>query len=392
MERLHYLLALVLLPLFAAQAEKGETWDDGYRAYQDVAPEYLEITVSKVELKDGGSLFGSNSNVQVQAAVSQVFRSASGLRQGRNIVIAYSRKSQAGPLSLQPSVPKEGQTVPAFLRKKGDVYVPAALHHSFEPLTSHQLLILSENTKNRPTVTTTPVVERPEPPKPEPMAPRALIVTAPQPEPAAEDTPTPKPVPTPAPEPKKAVAKTTPKPKVTEPIIITEQEKSTTETPVIAEPLPARKPEPHPTPAVVVAKAEPVAPAPEPIVIQKIDPTPTPKPTVTAKVTPKPEKPAPALLSVSESPAATAPLAPSSPQLDQEGLTAYSAIYAKIKEGDKAADNNEKDSALKIYKDTLLDLERLKVSKPDFQPFIVEYRQKDLARKISALEAEPAKK
>jgi len=97
-------------------------------------------------------------------------------------------------------------------------------------------------------------------------------------------------------------------------------------------------------------------------------------------------------LSVLEPPAATAPLAPSSAALDQEGLSAYSAIYAKIKQGDRAADSNEKELALNTYKETLLDLERLRNGKPDFQPFIVEYRRKDLARKISALEADPAKK
>ncbi|NJK92502.1 MAG: hypothetical protein HC904_12125 [Blastochloris sp.] len=74
------------------------------------------------------------------------------------------------------------------------------------------------------------------------------------------------------------------------------------------------------------------------------------------------------------------------PSLDQDGITAYSLIYAKIKEGDSAADNKEPQTAIDIYRSALQDLERLKSSKPEFQPFIVEYRLRDLARKTKAQE------
>jgi len=415
-------LLLCLLTVLTARAEKA--WDDGYRPFQDVAPEYLEIKIIKVTLKDGGSMFSSNSKVELEADVNQVFRSTSGLQQGSRIVINYTRKSQAGPMTLQPSIPREGQTVPAFLRKKSGFYEPAALHHSFEPLTSQQLMQLSKTSTARAMAIALPVSEpekkqpkvelRPEPrvevePVSSPTEPMA-IVTAPEPAPALENT-----APEPTPAPKKVAAKPKKQPKVTEPIVITkaEKEKKVPDVPVIAESLPARpadpspetspetspEPLPEPTPEskakpALVAEKPLNLPLAEPIVIKTIQPTPVPdaEPKIaTTKVTPI-EKPAAPLLSVLEPPAATAPLAPSSAALDQEGLSAYSAIYAKIKQGDRAADSNEKELALNTYKETLLDLERLRNGKPDFQPFIVEYRRKDLARKISALEADPAKK
>jgi hypothetical protein len=436
MERLYYLLALVFLPVLALHAAKREnTWDDGYRAYQDIAPEYLEISISKVEIKDGASMFGSSSKVEVQAEVTQVFRSASALKQGSRIVIAYTRKSAAGTNTLEPSIPKEGETVPAFLRKKGNRYEPAALHHTFDALTPQQLIVLGKSGSAKPAtpaesvkdptpprmIVTAPEPEelpqeprRPQPepvvaepitikpqPDPEPVKPQSVAVAEPpksQPVPEATPKPTPEPVKI-ASQPEKP-RKYTPPIVVTRPIVVTKPEPAPDPQPpvaVIADPLPARQPEPKVTPQppkpepIVVQTVETAPPATEPIVIKKVDPTPTPKPTQKPTPSPKPERPAPPLLTATQAPAAVAPPAPASAPFDQEGLSAYASIYAKIKEGDRAADSHETATALKIYKETLMDLEKLKVSKPDFQPFIVEYRQKDLARKISALEAEPKK-
>ncbi|NJK92504.1 MAG: hypothetical protein HC904_12135 [Blastochloris sp.] len=112
---------LSALSLLAPLLNAAGVWDDGYRPYQDVAPEYLEIRVLRVDQQRGGALNGSNSRVNIQAEVLQVFRSGSGLRPGNTINLSYIRKSEAGTGSLEPSIPKEGATVPAFLRKKGIV-------------------------------------------------------------------------------------------------------------------------------------------------------------------------------------------------------------------------------------------------------------------------------
>jgi hypothetical protein len=391
MERLHYFLILFLFSIFTLNAEKA--WDDGYRPYQDVAPEYLEIKIIKVQLNDGGALFGSASKVVLQAEVAQVFRSSTGLQPGNSILITYKRKSEAGPLVLQPSIPKEGSTVPAFLRKKSPGYEPAALHHSFEPLTSQQLTALGKSAALKPAPKKTALTETKN--KPETEAPPQLIVTAPEPgappmaEPVIQLTDTEKPTPTPTPEVK---TKNKKQPKVTRPIVVVETEKKTpsSESTVIADPLPDRKPEPIPAPlAEPIAQMEVATPSPEPLVIKKIEPKPEPVENIqpTAKAKPKTEQVAPPLITSSQPPAAVAPPAPASSSFDQEGLTAYAAIYAKIKEGDKAVDSKETENAIKIYKDILQDLDKLKTSKPDFQPFIVEYRQRDLTRKIAALES-----
>jgi hypothetical protein len=366
----YQLLALLLTSALTLQAEKA--WDDGYRAYQDVAPEYLEIQITRVILKDGGSMFGTNSRVELQATVSQVFRSSTGLQPGKTILINYTRKSQAGPLTLDPTLPQEGQTVPAFLRWKKNHYEPAALHHSFEPLTSQQLSLLSKSvspksslTANRPLIpaqtlpTANPPVTQPE----LPMVPEEEIHVETRTN--AQDV---------APR----VEEETSQPRVTTPLVRSEpvEERSAAPLPVIVEALPERQPLPDPE-TLTPNPVETNATAPEPIVIQNVAPA-----------APAPDnRPAAPLLSVTAQPSVVAPPAPSSAALDQDGLTAYAAIYAKIKEGDKASANKDRATALKIYKETVMDLERLKTTKPDFQPFIVEYRQKDLSRKITAIES-----
>ncbi len=132
-----------LLSLWA-QASNPYTpnWDDGYRAYQDTAPEYVEVEIQEVKRRNLKTLWfaSSNRDIYVQAKVLKVFRSEAGLRPGHLIPILYKRKVAAG-LSIgdEPVPPPIGEIVPAFLKYDGDgIFVPAALHHTFSSLAPEQ--------------------------------------------------------------------------------------------------------------------------------------------------------------------------------------------------------------------------------------------------------------
>ncbi len=129
-----------------AQTNPTEPWDDGYRRFQDYAPEYLEIKVTHVETRQSNGFFsGAKTNVSIEAQVQRVFRSTSGLQPGGTILIHYTRKPTAGSADLNAPIPEENKIVPAFLRKSGALYEPAAYHHSFSPLTARQVEELEKN-------------------------------------------------------------------------------------------------------------------------------------------------------------------------------------------------------------------------------------------------------
>jgi hypothetical protein len=134
---------IIVLSL-SAQASTPYTprWDDGYRAYQDIAPEYLEVEIQEVKKRNTNTLWfaSSNRDIYIQAKVLNVYRSEAGLRPGHLIPILYKRKVAAG-LSIgdQPVPPPVGEVVPAFLKYEGNgVFAPAALHHTFNSLAPEQ--------------------------------------------------------------------------------------------------------------------------------------------------------------------------------------------------------------------------------------------------------------
>lgn len=117
-------------------------WDDGYRDYQEIAPEYVEVEIQEVKKRDLQTLWfaSSNRDVYIQAKVLKVIRTEAGLRPGHLIPILYKRKVAAG-LSIgdEPVPPPVGEIVPAFLKYEGDgIFVPAALHHTFSSLAPEQ--------------------------------------------------------------------------------------------------------------------------------------------------------------------------------------------------------------------------------------------------------------
>lgn len=416
----------VILALSSLHASAASNWDDGYRPYQDVAPEYLEIEINKVITDAGSSFYASSSRVTIEARVSKVFRSATGLVNGTPLTITYTRKSQAGTAILEPTTPQQGSVVPAFLRKKGNRYEPAALHHSFVPLTPQQLQVLN-NLKIQPNQQTarvdvpktqlkkiTPPVDSVTDIAPEPIPQPAVpvdISEIPIENHSTADTVVP------------ALIVTEPRPFIDgdQPIVSplssanTEKEEPIAIS-VIQEPMPEREiiaAEPTEPDVTALQQEEKIAqdvqnssvqveekkseqeslPVAEvaPIVL-KAEPIEEEKSTVETTV----ETAQPAQIQVvpepvqntfnDQTPAAVAPPAPSSEGVDQDGVSTYSMIFAKIKEADSAVEKNDFAAAKTRYESALIDLKKLKETKPDFQPFIVEYRRRDITRKLKALE------
>jgi|GEM_PF-862946 len=473
------LLAAMASPVRAQSA--NQTWDDGYRRFQDVSPEYLEIRVTKVATKEDHGFFGGvSTQITLQASVDRVFRSQSGIQPGQNIIIQFTRQANAGTGDLIPPIPPENQIIPAFLRKKGAFFEPAAKHHSFEPLAAQQVLALEQammtdrarriaeekkaeeervqnmarvleaqkqaeaeavarteaakRSSQEPPASAQPQIETTPPaPAPEKMAasgptpgnattetlPVETVTTDTKklsskvasipttasnesieseklPERPAGTVPTAEPAPVPAPEvPPATVAVETPPPAAEPPPPPVE---------VIVAPAPARPqinlPESTSSkrgnalpelPAVAVETPKPVEavspaadtpPPPPPATLpeapQVSQPTPVPvqEPIAIAEV--KPSAPVP-----EATPAAPDPAQPEA-KVD-DGLESYVVIYAMMKEGDDAENHGELKTARDAYEKANTQLQKLHQEKPDFQPFIVEFRLKDLRRKIDAL-------
>ncbi|MDR2463149.1 MAG: hypothetical protein LBD30_05155 [Verrucomicrobiales bacterium] len=132
------LLHLLLMVSGASMLAAGEPTTD--RVFQDYAPEYLEIRAVSVQTAaDTGWFNNGKSRVKIQAEVTQVYRSASGLRTGQKIQIDFDRKNSTGFGDTQPTVPAEGAVTTAFLRKAGAIYLPAARQYTFAPLSQQQL-------------------------------------------------------------------------------------------------------------------------------------------------------------------------------------------------------------------------------------------------------------
>ncbi len=109
---------------------------------------------------------------------------------------------------------------------------------------------------------------------------------------------------------------------------------------------------------------------------------------------PEPIRPIPVAPSASQStpatPASPAPARPAQTTTNLEGLRDYSRIYDIIKEGENQQFAGDTQPALEKYLHAREQLLALKSQHPDFQPFIVDYRLRDLQRRIERLSAAPS--
>ncbi|MDD5261265.1 MAG: hypothetical protein PHD76_05380 [Methylacidiphilales bacterium] len=324
------LCSLQLLCLAAhAQTNPSEPWDDGYRRFQDYAPEYLEIKVTHVETRQSNGFFsGAKTNVSIEAQVQRVFRSASGLQPGGTILIHYTRKATAGSADLNPPIPEENKIVPAFLRKSGALYEPAAYHHSFSPLTARQVEALEKNL----------MASQAERKRQEEIHAQKLIVLLEAQKKAEAEAASREEA-----SHRETAGATPPKP-ATEPVIQTSPEPAPT--PPVTD-LPSASPPPPPS-APSVARNEPdtssiemealpqkSAPPPAPAISSETKPEspPTPpapeppEPTVVQAepATPTPEPPVPAAAPVIKTPDETAPPAPPAPEKQEAPVAVVQA-------------------------------------------------------------------
>jgi hypothetical protein len=72
---------------------------------------------------------------------------------------------------------------------------------------------------------------------------------------------------------------------------------------------------------------------------------------------------------------------------ESAAVEGYSAVYSLIKEGEAAHLAGKRDAAKEAYTLAREKLLKLKAEQPDFQPFMVEYRLKDLKRRLDDIEA-----
>ena len=128
-----YLLAALALVLGLAVV-RAELPPDAYRSYQVASPEALTIKVKSVKIAKHRQASGMRSEIEAEAEVQAVKRSASGVRIGDVIRINYSHISYSQPMAgpSQPDIIREGASYPAFLMKtKNGAYTLAARGYSF---------------------------------------------------------------------------------------------------------------------------------------------------------------------------------------------------------------------------------------------------------------------
>ena len=127
-------LLLVLPALLAIAQLSAEIHPKYYAEMQQSAPEKLEIEVKDVD--SGWCFFWCGSReIEIEAIVTRVTKSASGLTIGQSIQICYTHftpgNGWAGPRPIP--ILKEDRKYPAYLSKDSDAcYGPAARGYSFE--------------------------------------------------------------------------------------------------------------------------------------------------------------------------------------------------------------------------------------------------------------------
>jgi hypothetical protein len=459
---------LVLGGTLPSPAQTERDFQKGYRSFQNSAPEFLQIEVLEVTTKPEKGLFGgSKTRVNATARVVDVIRSDSGLPNGEVINLQYDHAPKAGNSSETPPIVEMGKSYPAFLERKGKVFVPVARHLSFTPPSGIQMKIYEEartRSREKALMATSPKSEPaplpsfptpdplPEEKKPEPpVVTAAVVVAAPEPTPpavTAEIVPPPAapPVETrpekPTPPSKKTAKVKAPKEKVSPTSRLMEpkapgERAATTEKPSI-EPITTVESEPLPVtssqmtfetgPSLpVVQPMEPVQETMRPVEIEPASPKPTPPlpaapepaaatlqdlpsltPVPTVETTPTPTSPVvarqeePITITPVESPSAPAPEpAPAAPNPaptparsieNTAGRESYAEIYGQIKEGENAVLLGKTDQAKELFIQARKNLVKLKTDQPDFQPFMVEYRMRDVDKKLEALSTPPAEK
>lgn len=137
-------VAAALAMVFAsASPTLAEIEPKYYRAWQLKATEILTIVPVSVrplvrsENRRGGEGILIHTQVEAEAIVQSVTRSASGLKPGDTIRIEYTTTRADPPMAGPRPIPvlKRGQPYPAFLfGVTQGMYAPAAKGASFEPL------------------------------------------------------------------------------------------------------------------------------------------------------------------------------------------------------------------------------------------------------------------
>jgi hypothetical protein len=212
-----------------------------------------------------------------------------------------------------------------------------------------------------------PPAPAPPPPAPKPKKTAKAAPPPPQPEPPSE------PVPQPAP-PAPAKADTPPAPEALPPAA-----------PAAAAPQAPAEPAPKKAKKAKVA-AQPTAPATQPAPAPKPQPAAAP-PEPRTKPAAEPKDEPLEIQAVPPAPAAPSEAPAPAPAADSnKALSDYADIYALIKKGEQFQIEGKKPEASSTYTKALEALLVLRASNPEFQPFMVEYRIRDLKRKLDALQ------
>ena len=131
-----FVLAGAMLAYFAGAALPPTA----YQQDQDEAPEALVVKILSVDVKVSRSFTETVTNVRARARVEEVKRTASDLKPGLEIDIAYTnvelkRNERVVGESTYIPVLEEGKTVPAFVSGNQQTgYLPAARVYSFREI------------------------------------------------------------------------------------------------------------------------------------------------------------------------------------------------------------------------------------------------------------------
>lgn len=121
------------LSLFVVCAALAELPPSAYEAMQAEAPEHLQIHVLRVDIEPGKK--ESAQDVLIMVTVEKVLRTASGLKTGDLINVAYTLEDRPAGWVGPGQVPilTQGDNRVAYLRKleKPETYAPAAGAMSF---------------------------------------------------------------------------------------------------------------------------------------------------------------------------------------------------------------------------------------------------------------------
>jgi ribosomal protein L24 len=135
--RLRTLPAFAAALVSAAAMCRAELPPDAYRQMQSAAPEALQVTVQKVNVRKAAQKEVTVSTVAAEARVDEVKRTATKLKAGDVIRITYEHRRRKMPIvgPSEPDIIEKGRSYAAFLRKGvGGGYGVAAGGYSFRKL------------------------------------------------------------------------------------------------------------------------------------------------------------------------------------------------------------------------------------------------------------------